>query len=121
MPTFDLPDDLMTDEVFKSGFRGIFYGGCVDHSIHGMKEGTSFRAQAHAHYVKWKGKFSKYGGWICVRGAKRLKQRSLLIHELAHIVTNEGHTKKFYECVRRLGGRISKHDRHIAPVSTKGV
>lgn len=126
MPIAELPKDLMTDEVFKSGFRGIFYGGCIDHSHNGHKEGTSFRAKAHAHLVrkthgKNKGELQKYGGWICYRSAKRLGSRNLIIHELSHIITNEGHSRKFYECVRRLGGKIDRNDRRIAPKATRGV
>ena len=117
MPVVDLPDYLMTDEVFKAGFRGIFVGGCIE-----RKEGSSFRAMAHAHWVRnKKGELMPYGGWICIRSAKRAKQKNLLIHEVAHIITGEGHSRKFYECVRRLGGSITKHDRRISPVSTKGL
>jgi len=116
MPVAELPKELLTEEVFKSGFRGIFVGGCIE-----RKEGSSFRGKAHAHYVKYKGKHQKYGGWICIRSAKRLKQKNLLIHELAHIITGQGHTKKFYECVRRLGGSITKNDRRIAPKATRGL
>jgi hypothetical protein len=126
MPTHDLPDSLMTDEVFKSGFRGVFYGGCIARSIHGMKEGTSFRHKAHAHIVRYrsgklKGQLTPYGGWICFRGAKRLNQKSIMMHELAHIITNEGHSKKFYQCVRRMGGRIDAADRYRSPKSTMGI
>jgi len=110
MPIFNLPDDLFTDEVFKAGFRGIFYGGCIE-----RKEGSSFRRRAHAHCNK----SDPYFGWICIRSKKRLNQKSLMIHELAHIITRQGHTKKFYETVRRLGGRIGKNDRRIAPKSTR--
>lgn len=112
MPTAELPHDLLTDEVFKAGFRGIFVGGCVK-----RKEGSSFRGSAHAHCDK---KYP-YFGWICIRSARRAKQRSLLIHELAHIITRQGHTRKFYQCIRRLGGRITRNDRRTAPKSTKGL
>jgi len=116
MPNIELPKELLTDEVFKSGFRGVFVGGCIC-----RKEGSSFRAKAHAHYVKHKGKHQTYGGWICIRSMKRATNKNLLIHELAHIITGQGHSRKFYECVRRLGGRIDKNDRRIAPVSTRGL
>src|SRR3990167_9377516 len=106
MPTADLPDKFASGElgdlVFKSGFRGIFYGGCIE-----RKEGSSFRAKAHAHCFK----ADKYFGWICYRSAKRLSDRRLLIHELSHILTKNGNTRKFYKCVRRLGGKITKNDR----------
>ena len=116
MPVAELPKELLTNEVFKAGFRGIFVGGCIE-----RKEGSSFRAKAHAHLVKHKGKYSKYGGWICIRSAKRLSQINLLRHELAHIIVGQGHTKKFYECVRRIGGSITKNDRRIASVATRGL
>ncbi len=116
MPVVKLPDNLFTDEVFKAGFRGVFVGGCIE-----RKEGSSFRAKAHAHFVKYKGKYQKYGGWICIRSMKRAYDQNLLKHELAHIITGQGHTKKFYQCVRRLGGRITKNNRRIAPVSTRGI
>jgi hypothetical protein len=112
MPIANLPDELMTDEVFKAGFRGIFVGGCIV-----RKEGSSFRATAHMHMDP---KYP-YFGWICIRGKKRAAQKSLLIHELAHLISKEGHTRKFYETVRRLGGRITGNDRRIAPKSTKGL
>ena len=126
MPIAELPDSLMTDEAFRAGFRGIFYGGCVDHSHKGHKEGTSFRSRAHAHLVKYtrgkkRGQLTPYGGWICYRSAKRLGSMRLMIHELAHIIVNDGHSKKFYECVRRLGGRITSNDRRVAPKATRGV
>jgi len=121
MPIAELPDELMTDEVFKSGFRGLFVGGCIE-----RKEGSSFRAKAHAHYIRHghnvnKGELQKYGGWICIRSAKRINQRGLLIHELSHLVANCGHTRKFYETVRRLGGTITKNDRRVSPQGTKGL
>ena len=110
MPIAELADELFTDEVFKAGFRGIFHGGCIE-----RKEGSSFRAKAHAH-IK-----GNYKGWICFRSAKRLKQKWIVIHELAHVITGHGHSKKFYQCVRRLGGKITANDRRISPVSTKGI
>lgn len=116
MPIAELPDKLFTDEVFKAGFRGVFVGGCIK-----RKEGSSFRGKAHAHYCRGKWSEQKYGGWICIRSTKRAKQINLLKHELAHIITNEGHTKKFYQCIRRLGGSITSNDKIIAPVSTKNL
>lgn len=78
---------------------GVFVGGCVARG-----DGSSFRARAHAH---WNGRFA---GWICVRSAKRLYTPSggasnLLLHELAHILTKQGHTDKFREVFKMLGGR----------------
>lgn len=108
----NLPDNLITDEILDSGFKGLFVGGCIAHG-----EGSSFRHKAHAHCFPE----DKYFGWICIRSAKRLTQKNLLIHELAHILTRNGHTKKFYQCVRRLGGSITRDDRRIASIATRGL
>ena len=94
MPVIDTPEEFLTDEIFKSGFRGIFVGGCIE-----RKEGSSFRRKAHAHCYK---KEDKYFGYICVRSPKRLymkdgKASLLLWHEMAHIVTRASHgTRKFW-------------------------
>src|SRR3990167_8955476 len=100
MPTADLPDKFASGElgdlIFRSGFRGIFYGGCIE-----RKEGSSFRRKAHAHLARGK-KARNYEGWICYRSAKRLRQINLLIHELAHIVSNEGHTDKFRQTEKQI-------------------
>ena len=112
MPVADLPDKVMEqhgDLIFKSGFRGVFYDGCIE-----RKEGSSFRRKAHAHTK------GAYAGWICFRSIKRVYS-SILQHELAHIITRQGHTRKFYECVRSIGGRIDRNDRRVAPLATRGL
>ena len=88
---------------FLPGCVGIFLGGCVERG-----EGSSFRAQAHAHNQKGK----QYFGWICVRGKRRMpsyvveyykdepglglvrfdatltgEPNRLLMHEYCHILT----------------------------------
>lgn len=75
--------------------KGVFIGGCVDRGV-----GSSFRAQAHAHTS------GKNKGWICIRGWRRLYQRQLLLHELAHILTGQGHTDVWRTRLRQLGGRV---------------
>jgi hypothetical protein len=85
--------------------KGIYVGGCVQRG-----EGSSFRAQAHAHTdSNW-----IYPGWICVRSAKRLYTSNggasqLMLHELAHILTGEGHTDKWRAKAKELGYRLPKH------------
>lgn len=78
-----------------AALAGIFIGGCVERGV-----GSSFRAQAHAHTRGEK------KGWICIRGWRRLYQRALLIHELAHILTSAGHDDRWRKKVRELGGRV---------------
>lgn len=85
--------------------KGIYIGGCVERG-----EGSSFRALAHAHTSK----SSEYHGWICVRSAKRLytsggRPSQIMLHELAHIVTGQGHTDKWRAKAKELGYRIPAH------------
>lgn len=85
----------------KNILKGVFLGGCVDRG-----DGSSFRARAHAH-IKGTNQ-----GWICVRGRKRLmtlkgKPSNTMWHELAHLISGEGHTDKFRTTLRSLGGRCT--------------
>jgi hypothetical protein len=77
--------------------RGIFVGGCVERGV-----GSSFRATAHAHSHPG----DPYFGWICIRAAHRLNDRELMLHEAAHILTQEGHTECWRECLVRIGGTL---------------
>lgn len=77
--------------------KGVFVGGCVERG-----DGSSFRASAHAHSEgAWK-------GWICVRGAlegrggEKLRDLPLMVHELAHIASNAGHTGKWRRAYTQL-------------------
>lgn len=83
----------------KSILKGVFLGGCIERG-----DGSSFRARAHAHIV------GDRQGWICVRGRKRLmtktgKPSNTMLHELAHLISLQGHTDKFREVLRSLGGK----------------
>jgi len=111
MPLIETPKEFLTDEIWKTGFRGIFVGGCIE-----RKEGSSVRRKAHAHCYK---EHDNYFGYICVRSPKRLYDRKgnaslLLWHEMAHIATRSGHSRKFYlwlrdhSTIRKKEERISK-------------
>lgn len=98
MPTLEFsqrPTWLQRSEV-----AGVFVGGCV---IRG--DGSSFRARAHAHT------HDSYKGWICYRSPKRLGQKMLALHELAHVLVLAGHTDKWRAKLHEIGGRISRHNR----------
>lgn len=84
------PQELKREEV-----KGVFVNGCVDRG-----DGSRFRRKAHAHTE------GKNKGWICLLSIKRLVEPMLIKHELAHILTNEGHTDKFREKLLELGGTI---------------
>lgn len=85
--------------------KGVFVGGCVERG-----DGSSFRAIAHAHTSKR----DEQHGWICVRSPKRLYTANgtpsqTMLHELAHIVTGQGHTDKWRTKARELGYRVPAH------------
>lgn len=93
-------------EQGKGVLLGLFVGGCVERGI-----GSRFRRQAHAHTQGlWK-------DWICILSAKRLTDRQLLLHELAHIFTGEGHTNTWRRCLLAFGGTLDgsrdKGDCHL--------
>lgn len=94
VPPEHVPECLRRPEV-----AGVFVGGCVERGV-----GSSFRAQAHAHTS------GDRFGWICIRGWKRLYQRGLMLHELAHVLTRQGHTDEWRACLRELGGRVPAHN-----------
>jgi len=75
--------------------RGIYVGGCVERG-----QGSSFRAKAHAHFK------GQSFGWICIRKASRINDTDLMIHELAHILTEQGHTPTWRARVVELGGTL---------------
>lgn len=88
-------------------FKGVFVGGCVDRGV-----GSRFRAQAHAHTEP----NGKNPGWICVLSPKRLYTdrggpSQLMLHELAHLLTGDGHTDRWRKVARELGYRLPSHYR----------
>lgn len=104
----ELPKEIL-EKMWKSGFRGVFMGGCIE-----RKEGSSIRRSAHTHGDK-KG---RYFGWICMKSSKperfvdnKGKLTNLAKHELAHILSSgNGHGRQFCEALIDLGGRKFKHD-----------
>jgi len=106
MPIINYPEfeEYKTQAIGAPFLVGVFVGGCVARG-----DGSSFRACAHAHVHKG----DKNLGWICVRSQRRLYTRPgqpsmLMIHELAHILTGQGHTDTWRDKVRELGGRITR-------------
>lgn len=77
--------------------KGTFVGGCV---IRG--DGSRFRAKAHTHAN------GKYKGWICILSMKRIEIKEILLHELAHAITNQGHTDKWRAKLLELGGTLDE-------------
>ena len=95
--------------------QGIFVGGCVERG-----EGSSFRAQAHAHTNPR----TAHAGWICVRSLKRIgeyvasadaafdgeitRPSTLLWHEETHhhLPYGVGHGARFAAKMRDLCGYV---------------
>ena len=75
--------------------RGVFVGGCVERG-----KGSRFRAKAHAHTS------GPHRGWICFRNVVALADRATRLHELAHVVTREGHTRRWREFLLQIGGTL---------------
>jgi hypothetical protein len=110
LPKSEWPLELKHPEV-----KGVFVGGCVARGV-----GSRFRAKAHAHTS------GAHVGWICFLSAKRLTCRMLCLHELAHIVTKEGHTKRWREFLLQIGGTLDPVEDilgsyHPRPRPPKGV
>lgn len=92
-----LPRNKWPKELNHPEVRGVFVGGCCARGV-----GSRFRAKAHAHTQGLR------RGWICFLSARRLSERALCLHELAHIVTREGHTNRWREYLLQIGGTLDE-------------
>src|SRR3990167_5671638 len=105
MPTINIAElEEYQNPIGQAPLKGVFNGGCVDRG-----EGSSSRRMGHAHIDK----NGENPGWICIRSMKRIynprtgKLDDTLLHELAHILTGQGHTltwgRKFKELAHKFG------------------
>lgn len=85
-----LAEDLPT-WLHHRKLKGVYIGGCV------VKKSPPRPAHAH---------FTPRGGWICLQHERWLKDKMLCLHELAHVVTNEGHTPRWARYLVRIGGTL---------------
>ncbi len=67
----------------------VTVGYCIERG-----PGSRFRAKAHTHD----------NGDICFLSAKWLWCSDMLIHELAHAITGQGHNDKWRAMITKLGG-----------------
>jgi len=74
---------------------GIFIRGCIEDG-----PGYAFPATAHAHLS------GVHAGWICYRSGRHVHRVELQLHELAHVVTLEGHTRTWREYLLSIGGTL---------------
>ncbi|HSE61190.1 MAG TPA: hypothetical protein VLA88_02760 [Candidatus Saccharimonadales bacterium] len=75
-----------------AGVRGVFVGGCVAGELPRMKE------DAHAHTDG-----TDYHGWVCFLTPANLEDPEVRAHELAHILTGQGHTIRWRNMMAQLG------------------
>ena len=89
LPRSAWPADLLHPEV-----KGVCVGGCA---ATGKRLGSR---HAHAHTE------GPHRGWICFRSPQTYAEKSTRLHELAHVVTREGHTKRWREFLLQIGGTL---------------
>jgi hypothetical protein len=89
----DFPFCIRHYEVLK----GICVGGCIDPESE-IKNGRG----AHAHVVD----AQEYRGWICLSFAYQLRERLVLLHEMAHLLCppKSNHSKIWRKKVVEIGG-----------------
>jgi hypothetical protein len=91
--------------------KNICVGRCVNHDDwQDTDDGVHcYREQAHAHV-----KGCDHPGWICVRNPRHVLSGSsrhvsgLLLHELAHLISQSGHNETWRQTMRGLGQTIPK-------------
>jgi hypothetical protein len=108
LPREAWPEDLRHPEV-----KGVAVGGC------GPKGTRLGRLHAHAHT----GGASR--GWICFRSRVTFGEKTTRLHELAHVVTREGHTRRWREFLLQIGGTLEAtagcRDYHPKPQAGRRV
>ena len=78
--------------------RGLYVGGCVARG-----PGSRFRAKAHAHTG------GEHQGWLCFLSERRLRDRLLVLHELAHLKAGAvGHTDSWRRVLIEIGGTLDE-------------
>ncbi len=87
IPRSQYPEDLRGRSAVQ-----VFVGGCYQRGV-----GSKFRAKAHAHYKT---------GWICFRSDKWLGDRMLILHELAHLISGQGHNDRWRKVLLEIGGTL---------------
>lgn len=93
IPKKDWPEWLKHPAV-----RGVYVGGCPVYSDFETKP----RVMAHAHRPSKE----LEPGIICFRNKQILNAKYIGLHELAHIISDDGHTDKWRRCLINLGGTL---------------
>jgi hypothetical protein len=90
-----LAPELWPEDLRHEAVRGVAVGGCGP-------EGSRIHDPdiAHAHTD------GLSRGWICFGSEAALADRQTRLHELAHVVTGDGHTARWRACLLSLGGSL---------------
>jgi len=85
-------------DFLKSEFvAGICVCECVRDGLH-----DDFPELAHAHCDA----HDPFCGWICVKNPEHVSFKPLMLHEVAHILVNDGHTDKWRKTLLMIGGTL---------------
>ncbi len=85
-------------DMRRPGVKGVYVGGCVAKGLGSIGR----QAFAHVHLQSR----DAWRGWVCFQHPKDLKRRRTRMHELAHILTGEGHTRRWRETMAYLGESV---------------
>lgn len=96
-----VPPSVWGWDRYRPDLVGIATGGCVANRSWGNQ-------WAHAHCRR---KGNEPFGWICIRFEKWTttpdgRPTPLLLHELAHIITDEEHNQAWADKLTELGGKV---------------
>lgn len=80
--------------------KGVYVGGCVKTEPGPLGGGVI----AHAHVA------GDHKGWVCFQLPELLADLALCAHELAHLLTEEGHTDRWRQAMQKLGYPLSDQE-----------
>lgn len=81
--------------------KGVCLGGCVEDGDMGCMGLAHADVLAHTHLHA---AYPRYG-YLCFAQWRR-PHTMVVLHELAHLITGEGHTRKWRRTVLELGGTL---------------
>jgi hypothetical protein len=92
---------------YSKQIKGISVGSCVCKVYDSHDIGKTDHAHAHLKpRLESERKEGPWAGWLCVRSLTALNNKPLMLHELAHLLTNEGHNDKWRRKLLKIGGTL---------------
>ena len=92
----------------NSSVSGLSVGKCAAGDDWPKRDVAGYRTTAHAHL------HGKHRGWICIRRPSDILRKGTrhvsadVLHELAHLIADSGHTDKWRAVMTELGQPIPK-------------